>query len=271
MKKFLLLINEYLANFWFIILLLTIGCLLVVLIEPMAIVIVVEKCDVLVKVHDSLWTLWKIFLLPLAIISIGLNIFVWLQDKKESNHKGLVALIITLLALSFSFSLISSLINLNYRIKGGDFHVKISEPQVMTNDSDQDKDSKMAENINTGVERPVEKWINTPAEINKVFTRDGATYCMINILSLNPDFQPGVSDFFINKSNQIREVLISGDTKTYICGAGLDGNETTADNQTETNGVITFIKNLISLNQKAIYYFDIENNKVQNIYQQCLP
>lgn len=270
MKKIIFLINEYLTNFWFIVLLLSIGCLLVVLIEPMAIVIVVEKCDVLVKVYDSLWMFWKIFLLPLAIISVGLNIFIWLKDKKENSRKGLVSLIITLLSLSFSFFLISSLINLNYRIKGGDFHIKIGEPQVINN-TEQYKAIAMSDNINVAIERPIEKWINTPAEINSVLTKDGETYFMINILSPNPDFKPGISDFFINKSNQLREVLISDDTKTYICGAGLDGNETTADNETDTKEVVTFIKNLISLNQKAIYYFDIDNNTVQNIYQQCLP
>lgn len=271
MKKFLFLINEYLVNFWFTIFLLSLGCLLIVFIEPIAIVVVVEKCDVLVKVYDSLWILWKIFLLPLAVISVVINIFIWLKDKKDNSRKGLVSLIITLLSLSFSFFLISGLINLNYRIKGGDFYVKIGEPKMMIDDSEQYKTIKLAENINAEVERPLEKWLNTPAEVKNVFVRDGVTYLTIDILSRNPDFSPGVSAFFINTNNQLREAIISGETKTYICGAGLDGNETTADNQTDTNGVITFIKNLISLNQKAIYYFDIENNIVKNIYQQCLP
>jgi hypothetical protein len=271
MKKILFLINEYLTNFWFITLLLSLGCLLVVLIKPIAIVIVVEKCDVLVKVCDSLWILWKIFLLPLAIISAAINIFIWLKDKKDNSRKGLISLIITLLAISFSFFLISGLINLNYRIKGGDFYVNISETQMMPDENQSYKTIKFAENINAEVERPTEKWFNTPAEIKNVFVRDGVTYLTIDILSRNPDFIPGVSDFFINKNDQLREVIISRETKTYICGAGLDGNETTADNQTDTKGVITFIENLISLNQKAIYYFDIENNIVQNIYQQCLP
>jgi hypothetical protein len=271
MKKILFLINEYLVNFWFTVFLLSLGCLMIIFIEPIAIVIVVEKCDVLVKVYDSLWMFWKIFLLPLAVISVVANIFIWLKDKKDNSFKGLISLIITLLAISFSFFLISGLINLNYRIKGGDFYVKIGEPQMMVDNTEQYKTIKTADNINMEAERPIERWLNTPAEIKNVFIKDGVTYLTVDILSRNLDFIPGVSDFFINKNEQLREVAISAETKTYICGAGLDGNDTTADNQTDTKGVITFIKNLISLNQKAIYYFDIENGVVQNIYQQCLP
>lgn len=117
-----------------------------------------------------------------------------------------------------------------------------------------------------------EKWVNTPAEVKKVSIKDNTTYLSLDILEQNPDFQPGITDFFVNPDSKVVEVSISDDTKSYICGAGADDDFNTADVSISTQTTIENMQQRISNNNgKLSYYFDIEDNMIKNIYQQCLP
>lgn len=115
------------------------------------------------------------------------------------------------------------------------------------------------------------KWVNTPADIKSISLKDNITYLSIDILSLNPDFLPGKTQFFINQSTKLREVSINSNTKSYLCGAGADNNYTTADISTSTTGLLDGIQNKLLNKEYTTYYFDITDANVQAIYEQCLP
>ena len=126
-------------------------------------------------------------------------------------------------------------------------------------------------NKNEELDNVSEKWINTPAEIKSISVKNKITYLSIDILSHNPKFLPGVTEFFINQSTKLREVSINDDTKSYLCGAGPDGNDNTADVLVDTNNLLAAIQKKLSNKEYSTYYFDINSNIVQSIYEQCLP
>lgn len=116
-----------------------------------------------------------------------------------------------------------------------------------------------------------EKWTNTPAEIKSIFLKNKITFLSIDILSHNPKFLPGITEFFINQSEKIREVSVNDNTKSYSCGVGPDGEQNTADVSMDTKTFLeTIQKNLLN-NGYTTFYFDINNDVVQSIYEQCLP
>ena len=115
-------------------------------------------------------------------------------------------------------------------------------------------------------------WKNTPAEIKDLYTKNSITYFSIDILTPNPNFLPGENDFFINQSKKLREVRIDNDTKFYKCGPGPDNIDTTADVSSSINDLLTYIQQKITKKDRpVIYYFDITESVVKNIYEQCLP
>lgn len=116
-----------------------------------------------------------------------------------------------------------------------------------------------------------EKWVNTPAEIKSMSTENKITFLSIDILSHNPGFLPGVTEFFINQSTKLREVSVDDNTKSYLCGAGPDDNENTADVSTDTQSLLAVIKDKLLNKGYTTYYFDINGGVVQSIYEQCLP
>lgn len=116
-----------------------------------------------------------------------------------------------------------------------------------------------------------EKWVNTPAEIKSISVKNKTTFLSIDILSRNPKFVPGVTEFFINQSTKLREVSVNDNTKSYLCGAGPDGNDTTADVSVDTKNILAAIQKKLLNKEYSTYYFDINNNDVQAIYEQCLP
>jgi|SRR3989338_782715 len=108
----------------------------------------------------------------------------------------------------------------------------------------------------------------------------------VDILEHNPDFLPGVTDFFINKNPSIANLTVTTGTKTYLCGAGPDGNETTPDVLENTGVYMIYVQNVINSNKSlvqqgiggvenitdwATLYFDIDGVNVTSMYQQCLP
>ena len=119
-KKYLTLLNSFLSNFWFALLLLTISSLLVIFFDPnMAVAFSFGKNGEFASLSLILNRFWVLFLLPLATISIIFSLIIWLKDKTENNYRGFSALIIILLTLGLSFLLISKLVILDYNIKQG--------------------------------------------------------------------------------------------------------------------------------------------------------
>jgi|GEM_PF-1693214 len=120
MKKTILLFNNYLANFWFALLLLTISSFLVIFFDPnMSVALSFGKNGEFASLSLILWRFWVLFLLPLAIISIIFSLIIWLKDKTGNNYRGFSALIIILFTLGLSFLLISKLVILDSDIKQG--------------------------------------------------------------------------------------------------------------------------------------------------------
>lgn len=126
-------------------------------------------------------------------------------------------------------------------------------------------------NKNEELDNVSETLVNTPAEIKSIFVKNKITYLSIDILSRNPEFLPGVTEFFVNESTRLTEVHINNNTKAYLCGAGPDGNDTTADVLADTNDFLATIQKKLSNKEYSTYYFDINSNIVQSIYGQCLP
>lgn len=273
MKKIISLFNDYLVSFWFSLLLLVSGCLLIVVFNPILIAISINYNTNLTGLINIISDFWTIFLLPLAVLSILISVSVWLKkdkSKNKDNYRGLSALIITLCSLAFSFLLITQLNNLNYLIQADAFHLKTIEPQLIVNPVVTTNQNEQAV-INTVTEDSLQKLTNTPAEIMSVFNRNNKTYLSLDILSRNEKFVPGVNDFFINQSRRLREFSVDEKTMAYVCGVGPDGNATTADVIANTQDIINTMQSSVINKIRSIYYFDIESGLVKNIYQACLP
>jgi hypothetical protein len=158
---------------------------------------------------------------------------------------------------------------------------KIASPTINQPNGEQGTVNKPGDNATTTPQAPATedetsiedaKWENAPAEIKELYTKNDTTYLSIDILSKNPNFNPGVTDFFINQSDKLREVKIDNDTKFYKCGLGPDNIDTTADISSSTNDLLARIQQkLAEKDLPLIYYFDITGGAVGNIYEQCLP
>lgn len=112
-----------------------------------------------------------------------------------------------------------------------------------------------------------EKRAYTPGEIKQIFEENGSTYLTLDMLTMNKDFQPGVTDFFLNESPTIRDLAIAKNAKAFTCGT-----ENIPDISVTVETIIMNIQNILSGGQSSIsYYFDIDDNKINTIYEQCLP
>ena len=87
-----------------------------------------------------------------------------------------------------------------------------------------------------------------PAEIKNVFQKDSTTYLTLDMLTINKDFKPGATDFFINQNPKIRDISINKNTKAYDCGAGPDKNITTPDVSVPVATVISSIQQQLTGN-----------------------
>lgn len=117
-----------------------------------------------------------------------------------------------------------------------------------------------------------EKRSSAPAEIKQITEKNWTTMLTLDMLTMNPDFQPGITDFFINQNPKLREFAITAATTAFNCGAGSDNNENTPDVSVSIQDMIaTMQQQLTGDNVKLTYYFDIANNTITSIHQQCLP
>ena len=149
-----------------------------------------------------------------------------------------------------------------------------SETIVNNNDWTVTHEGTVSLEITSPKEEPADqKRAYTPAEIKKIFEENGTTYLTLDILTINKDFQPGVTDFFINQNPKLRDIAINENTKAYDCGAGPDNNATTPDVSVSVQTVLDSMQQWLATsgNWPLTYYFDIKNNTINTIYQQCLP
>ena len=110
MKNFLSLVNGYLSNFWFTILIFITGSYLVIFYDPsFPLAIIFGRNGEFGSLSLVLWRFWMMLFLPLGIISILVSGTIWLKDKTGDSYRGFIALIIILLSLGLSFMLVSKL------------------------------------------------------------------------------------------------------------------------------------------------------------------
>ncbi len=111
-----------------------------------------------------------------------------------------------------------------------------------------------------------EKRTYAPAEIKAISEKNGTTYLTLDMMTLNPNFQPGVNDYFLNQNSKLRELAIDTNTKAFNC------DNTTPTISVPLTNVIDIIHQwLTNNNERLTYFFDIEDGKINTIYQQCLP
>lgn len=122
--------------------------------------------------------------------------------------------------------------------------------------------------IVTNEESQKEVFKEQPGEIKSITVLgDNQWLLVIDLLSRNPDFLPGISPFFINQNLKIRNLIVTKDTKAFICGAGLDKNVTTSD---IAQNLSIFMSDIKKQEYKTVY-FDIQGSNITAMYQQCLP
>jgi hypothetical protein len=119
MKKFIILLNDHLSQFWFTLLFLTLGCFIIFFLDPSGAIIVFGKNWEFDKISDVIGSFWMTFLLPLSIVSIAISTTIWLKDKTGNSHRGLYALIITIASLAFIFLFMIKTEMLYQNIKNG--------------------------------------------------------------------------------------------------------------------------------------------------------
>ena len=113
-----------------------------------------------------------------------------------------------------------------------------------------------------------EKRSYAPAEIKTIVQESWTTILTLDMLTMNPNFQPGVNDFFINQNPKLRDIAISNETKAFNCG-----NDNKPDVSVSLETIIAYIQQRLTdtTNWPITYYFDIADGKINTIYQQCLP
>lgn len=122
MKKSIIVLNEYLSNFWFAMLALIIGCLSVLQFSDLAYSVDYWETSKLSYLANIFGIFLIYFFLPLSIISIIISLFVWLKDKTGNSKKGLLVLLLAISTpcLIFFFiirvSLIEHNININHSL-----------------------------------------------------------------------------------------------------------------------------------------------------------
>jgi len=106
------------------------------------------------------------------------------------------------------------------------------------------------------------EYINQPAAVNEYNSKEFT----LDFLEHNPKFLPGINDFFLNKDKKARVFKLSQDIKYFECN-----DESSPKIVKDTSSVFETLKKKSQEKQKVIYYFDIKNNEIVAIYQQCLP
>lgn len=110
-----------------------------------------------------------------------------------------------------------------------------------------------------------ETYKDQPAAVVAVST--DSKIVTLDFLARNPKWLPGNNSkdpFFLNDNPKLRDVLINGSTKAFVCG-GVSGAAIVP------TSAATMISDLNSGSNSHIAYFDIEDGAITAIHQQCLP
>jgi hypothetical protein len=129
-------------------------------------------------------------------------------------------------------------------------------------------------------------WQDTPADVQKVFTRNDTTFLVIDILSHNPKFKMEDYDsyepVYLNQSTKLRTVALTKTTHFYDC----DNNKPTKEGSRSQwlawmeKGIKEALKypepdaHHKEGRQPRLanpFYFNIKNGEVTAVYQPCLP
>ena len=121
----------------------------------------------------------------------------------------------------------------------------------------------------------VEIFNNQPGAIKSVVVKGNNQWILtVDLLTKNPNFLPGETDFFTNQNLKIRNLTVTKDTKAYNCQNPKDyllGNISSL--MSNIQDVINKAKTDSGLIGTFGYtiYFDINGTSITAIYQQCLP
>jgi len=104
---------------------------------------------------------------------------------------------------------------------------------------------------------------NQPGSIKSITVKNNNQWILaVDLLTRNPNWTPGGElPFFLNQNPKVRNLNVTGATKTYNC------NGVNPDLLINTQ---TFISNIQEASYKTAY-FDINGTNITSIYQQCLP
>lgn len=144
----------------------------------------------------------------------------------------------------------------------------------LVDDIDVKKISHQIEDINQNKNDNLSKDVlrNIPSRIMYIVKENGIIYFDLELLEYNPNFLPGISDFFIENKSQDIKAYIDKNTKSYNCSGVPDGTKRSADILVDLDYTINNIENwLLNEGDYPIYYFDIDDDYIENIYEQCLP
>lgn len=118
MKKNLILLNDLLTNFWFVLLLVTIAGWLLSFKRYLPQTFEFYKSGGLDAVIATINNLFFPFFLPLVLISLALSGYLW-KKEKEKNHQGFLSLMIVIVSFASLFLFWGRLIVLNNDIASG--------------------------------------------------------------------------------------------------------------------------------------------------------
>lgn len=129
-----------------------------------------------------------------------------------------------------------------------------------------------------GEDSTTEIFKNQPGAIKSITNQsDNQWLLSVDLLTPNTHWVPGgQSDFFLNQNPKIRNLLVTNETKNYVC----DGVK--ADVLGNTSKFMSDLQATIIRNEEEAKkfgtkaydytaYFDINGSNITAVYQQCLP
>ncbi len=135
-------------------------------------------------------------------------------------------------------------------------------------------------------ESPLENFHNQPGAVKSVKVQGNQWLLEVDLLSQNPEWLPGVNEPYLNQNTKLRNLIVTKDTRAYVCGLGLDNNDTTPDVLQDTTNFMFNTQKAIDRTKLEIQYrggqaelmtdwetldFDISGPNITAIRNICLP
>ena len=125
MKKAILILNDYLSHFWFVILLLVMGSFSVIFFTPLPSIISLSDNGYLSQISLIISNYLFSFFLPLGGLSIIVALINWLKNKDENSNRGFISLIFIILSLGLMFLMMLKVVNLDHDVKSGNLSITV--------------------------------------------------------------------------------------------------------------------------------------------------